>query len=111
MKEQELSDSEQADLDRARILGETAQIAWSELQLWFASGNAIYVSSHLDLVETAYQLSQDNSGQLRDWMVAGEVDRVSDAQAREWLDTDERVWAVVVKPWILMQPVVPGAKH
>jgi len=106
-----MSEQEPADLERARILGETAQIPWKELQRWFASGHAIFVSSSLDLIETAYQLSLDNANELRDWMVSGQVDRVSDAQAREWLDTDKNVWAVVVKPWILVQPVEPGAKH
>ena len=106
-----MNEQESADLERARILGETAKISWNELQLWFASGTAIYVLSHLNLVEAAYQLSRDNSDQLRDWMASGEVNRVSDAQAREWLDADELVWAVVVRPWILVQPVVPGAKH
>jgi hypothetical protein len=56
-------------------------------------------------------LSRDNADQLRDWMASGEVNRVSDAQACEWLDADERVWAVVVRPWVLVQPVVPGAIH
>ena len=106
-----MNEKEAEDLERARILGETAQIPWRELQRWFAGGNAIYVSSQLDLVETAYQLSRDNAQQLRDWMAAGAVDRVSDDQAREWLDGDELVWAVVVKPWILVQPVTPGTKY
>ena len=106
-----MSEQESADLERARILGETAQIPWKELQRWFASGHAIFVSSSLDLIETAYQLSLDNANELRDWMASGRVDRVSDAQAREWLEADEIVWAVVVKPWILVQPVKPGVKH
>ena len=103
-----MTDDESADLQRARILGETAQIPWAELQRWFASGNAIHVCPELDLVETAYQLSLDNAEQLRGWMTSGQVDRVSDAQAIEWLEADTLVWAVVVKPWILVQPAASG---
>jgi hypothetical protein len=28
---------------------------------------------------------------------------VSDQQASNWFETDKEVWAVVVKPWILVQ--------
>ena len=37
--------------------------------------------------------------------MAGKVARVSDEQAREWAETDALVWAVVVSPWVLVQPV------
>ena len=97
------------DLERARILGETAQIAWAELQRWFANGTAIYVSPDLDLVETAYQLSCDNTEKFRSWMTSGQIDKVSDEQALAWLDSDALMWAVVVKPWVLVQPVSPDA--
>jgi hypothetical protein len=101
-----MSISEGADHERARILGETAKIAWTELQRWFASGNAIYVSQELDLVETAYQLSLDNTAKFQEWMEVGRIDKVGDELAREWLAANALMWAVVVRPWVLVQPVV-----
>ena len=106
-----MTDSQAADIERARILGETAKIPFSELQRWCASGMAIYVAPDLDLVETAYQLSRGNASQLAQWLDSGAVDRVSDAQAADWIATDALVWAVVVKPWVLVQPVQPEATH
>ena len=106
-----MSDADPADLERARILGETGQIAWSELQRWFAAGMAIYVSPDLDLVETAFQLSSDNTTHFSDWMAAGRIDKVSDDRALAWFEAEAIVWAVVVKPWVLVQPIVPGAEH
>lgn len=90
---------------RDEIHSETSKIAWSELQRFFAAGNAIYVSVELDLVEAAVQVSADNSELVRQWMDTGKVTPVSDDQARYWIDTDATVWAVVVKPWILVQDV------
>ena len=82
---------------------ETSQIPWHELQRFFASGLAIFVSKELDLVETAYQFSNDNKVQVEQWLKDEKVAPVSDAQALKWFEEDNEVWAVVVKPWILVQ--------
>jgi len=99
----ELSPEEEA---RARILGETAKIAWSELQRIFAAGKAVAVSPELDLVEVAYQMSVDNKTTIDTWMDSGQVSVVSDAQALEWLEANALMWACVVKPWVLVQPIL-----
>ena len=88
---------------RDEIHAETSKIAWSELQRFFAAGKAIYVSVDLDLVEVAVQVSTDNSELVGQWMDTGRIAAVSDDQARCWIDTDATVWAVVVKPWVLIQ--------
>jgi hypothetical protein len=90
-------------LIRDEIHSETSKIAWSELQRFFAAGKAVYVSPDLDLVEAALQISRDNSGLIRQWMDKGKLAPVSDDQARYWIGTDAIVWAVVVKPWVLVQ--------
>ena len=88
---------------RDEIHAETSKIAWSELQRFFAAGKAIYVAADLDLVEVAVQVSTDNSALVRQWMDAGKIAPVSDDQARCWIDKDATVWAVVVKPWVMVQ--------
>ena len=85
---------------------ETARIAWKELQRFFASGAAIHVSDELDLVEVAFQMSEDNAAQIQQWMVAGKLGKVTDEQAARWFETDSLVWAVVVSPWVLVQSSV-----
>ena len=90
-------------LSRGEILSETSKIAWVELQRFFAAGKAIFVSPELDLVEVALQISNDNSAMVSQWMADARVAPVSDDQARYWVDTDATVWAVVAKPWVLVQ--------
>jgi hypothetical protein len=68
-------------------------------------------SPELDLVETAYQLSIDNTAGVREWLSTGRIVRVTDEQAMEWLEADAMVWAVVVKPWVLVQPLAPDVTH
>ncbi len=82
---------------------ETAKIAWKDLEVYFAGGNVISVSPELDLTEVALQITEDNSGQLKDWMTNAMIDVVTDNQAKDYTDTDATVWAVVIKPWILIQ--------
>ena len=94
----------ETNLAREKVNLETSQIAWAELQRFFASGVAIYVAPELDLVDVAYQFSIDNKEQVEQWLQSGQVTRVSDQQALTWYQTDAMVWAVVVKPWILVQP-------
>ncbi len=91
------------DFKRASVNLETAQIAWRELQRFFASGVAIAVSPELDLIEVAFQVSEDNAEQVAQWMATGQVVRVTDEQAMAWYEADADVWAVVVRPYVLVQ--------
>ena len=91
---------------RRSILAETAKIGWHELQRFFASGHAVAVASELDLIEVAYQMSQDNETLVASWMDDGKINPVSDLQATEWFEANALMWSVVIKPWILVQPVI-----
>jgi len=82
---------------------ETSRIAWKELQRFFASGSAVHVAAELDLVDVACQFGCDNKNQVALWMQRQQIALVSDRQAIDWLESDAEVWAVVVKPWILVQ--------
>ncbi|MDD1621341.1 MAG: DUF2288 domain-containing protein [Methylococcaceae bacterium] len=92
-------------LEKAKVNLETSQIPWHELQRFFASGLAIAVAGDLDLVEVAYQFSIDNKAQVELWLNNQQIGHVSDQQATDWFNNNSNVWAVVVKPWILVQPV------
>jgi len=91
------------DLSKEKVNLETSQIAWKELQRFFANGSAVSVSPELDLVEVAHQFSIDNKDQVADWLQNKQIGLVTDAQAITWFEQDAAVWAVVVKPWILVQ--------
>lgn len=99
------------EAERARINAETAKIAWSELQRFFAAGHAFSVSRKLDLVDVAWHLSQDNVARLQTWAELGQVAPVSDAEAAEWFEANALMWCVVVRPWVLVQPVAAGHTH
>ena len=93
-------------IEKEKVNLETSTIPWKELQRFFASGSAVFVDSTLDLVEVAYQFSIDNKDQVARWLQSNQVALVSDQQALAWLEVDADVWAVVVKPWILVQTII-----
>ncbi len=86
-----------------RLNLETARIHWHELQGHFASGSVIAVAEGLDLIKVAEELARDNAEQIKVWMDAGQVQAVSDEQALAWYKANTELWALVIKPWVLVQ--------
>lgn len=97
----------QADKEREalhkKLNMETAPMPWGELMRHFASGNVIAVDKELDLIQVAACIADDDKTAVKQWMAANQLLKVSDTQARVWLEQDEVLWAVVVKPFILVQ--------
>jgi len=98
-----MNESNRGDIVREKVNLETSKIAWKDLQRFFASGSAVFIAPSLDLVDVAYQFSIDNKIQVAQWLQNNQVALVSDQQAINWVAADAEVWAVVVKPWILVQ--------
>ena len=94
------------ELLRAKINSETAKIPWLELQRFFAAGRVLLVAPGLDLVDVAYALQQDDIDQVKRWADSAQITPVPDDLARAWVSDEASLWAVVVKPWVLVQPTV-----
>ncbi len=91
------------DLLHGKINLETSRINWLELQTFFARGQVVRVSTKLDLVMVALKLSEDDKSAFDLWMKDGDVGEVDDKTAKLWFETKKDLWAVVVRPWILVQ--------
>lgn len=91
------------ELNKEKVNLETARIVWTDLQRFFAKGEVVWVSGELDLVEVSYQFSIDDKTSVQNWLETKQVALVSDEQALRWFETNAELWAVVVKPWILVQ--------
>ena len=90
-------------LEMAQLNQETARAPWRELQVFFATGKAVWVDSSLDLLEVAVALKHDSIDQVKQWQSQQLVAVVSDQQALGWYDNDRLLWTVVVKPFVLVQ--------
>ncbi|MBU57803.1 MAG: hypothetical protein CL543_02910 [Alcanivorax sp.] len=72
-----------------------------------ARGQTVAVAGDLDLIEVAVAFAEDRAEQLQQWRAQGRVDGVQDEQARAWFEAGQELWTVVVRPWVLVQPVRP----
>ncbi|MDB2410569.1 DUF2288 domain-containing protein [Pseudomonadales bacterium] len=91
--------------DLVDMHGQTAQLAWSELARFFAAGKVLFVDSQLNLVEVAAAVSADDTDQVAKWLELQQLSPVNDQQAADWQQCDQRMWAVVTAPWVLVQIV------
>jgi hypothetical protein len=99
---------QEQQLLHAKLNMETAQIAWSELLRYFAGGHVLTISHALDLVEVAARITADDIATVQQWLEQGHIARVSDDQARIWLEADAMLWTVVARPWVLVQENKPA---
>jgi hypothetical protein len=90
---------------RARIVSETAKISWLELQRFFAAGKVFLIATELDLVDVAYAFQEDEVEIVKSWTDNQQVFAVSDDQAKQWVAAEDTLWAVVIKPWVLVQAI------
>ncbi len=91
------------ELNKAKLNLETAQIAWDDLQRYFASGHLLAVAPDLDIVTVAHGISIDDKAAVEGWMNEKKLGPVSDDQAKNWHERKADLWAVVVRPWVLVQ--------
>ena len=94
---------------QAELATQTAKMPWTELQRFFATGQAFAVAPGVDLVDVAARIATDDKAVIETLIAEQQFGPVSDEQALAWVETDARVWAVVVKPWVLVQAVQPSA--
>jgi hypothetical protein len=87
----------------AKLLGETASMTWNELQPFFARGALLWVEASLDLIEVAEAVAENHAEKVAAWLAAGEVGKVAESRALDFLERDPPLWTVVVAPWVLIQ--------
>ncbi len=94
-----------ARIQKNKLNLETAQIAWTELQRFFAAGSVIWADAQLDLIDVAHAIAEDDSRLVKQWMDAQQIAQVSDQQAKQWLAEDALLWSVVVRPLVVIQEI------
>lgn len=86
-----------------KLLGETARIAWHELQRFFAQGAVLEVDASLDLLDVAIFIAEDDAQSLKDLIDQGLVRAPENDTARIWYAKNTQLWSVVVAPYVLVQ--------
>lgn len=103
--------NESSDIQKAKLNLETAQVAWTSLQRFFAQGSVIWVDGSMDLIEVAHHIADDDSKLIAQWMDDNKLAQASDTQAKKWLEEDTCLWSVVVRPLVLIQEIAAVKEH
>ena len=88
-----------------KLARETGKIEWKLLSSHLDSGGLVLVNNPLDLVKVAYSFAKDDKTAVAQWLEAGQIQRVEQDQTEAWDAAGPTFWAVVVAPWVLIQPV------
>lgn len=99
----DVNQTQEDELLRAKLNTETARIEWRELERFYARGVVVRVAGHLDLVEAAFCMARDDSDQVKVWLTSGELRKATAADARDWQERSPVLRAVVTAPWVLVQ--------
>jgi len=86
-----------------KLLGETAQVRWSELAPLHLRGVLLHIAGDLDLVSVAEAVAGDDAQQVATWAASGLLQRMPADTAAGFEANDAPLWAVVVAPWVLVQ--------
>lgn len=93
------------DIEKAKINLETSKIHWVELQRFFAAGKVLQVAPSHDLTKVALDMSLDDASAIGELINSGEIEFISDVNAKKLLESNALVWSVVVKPYVLIQEI------
>jgi hypothetical protein len=89
----------------AHLNQETGRLSWAEAERHFARGIIVKVAAELDLIEVAAAMADDDKAKFSRWLEAGQLARADSEDAKYWHQTQAEFWAIVVAPWVLVQPI------
>ncbi len=106
------------------VLGEDAQdtseklekytgiVDWEYLKPHFDSGALLFVDPCLNITDVGIALADDNKDQIELWLKAGDLIKPSEPHAKWWQEHPQQFTALVVSPFVLMQPLAsPSVKN
>lgn len=88
----------------AYLNAETGKITWQELQPHFAQGALLHLEAGYDLIDTAAALVRDDKSIVLPMIENAVLGKITDDDAKAYTPEDS-FWAVVVAPWVLIQPI------
>lgn len=86
----------------------TGEVEWHYLKPHFQSGALIYVDPSLSLTEVGNAFATDDSERVSAWRKAGDLVTPSRPHADYWEESQARFRALVVSPFVLIQPANPA---
>ena len=82
----------------------TGAVGWSDLLPHFKSKALLYVDPTLAIADVGAALATDDKAKVERWIASGDLVRPGEAHADFWASSGAEFTAVVVSPFVLIQP-------
>lgn len=83
----------------------TGEVDWNYLRPHFKAGALVYVDPALSLTEVGHAFSIDDAERVKEWRKSGDLVTPSEPHAVYWEASGARFLALVVSPFVLIQPI------
>jgi len=80
-------------------------VDWQYLKTHFEKGVILYVDASLQLTEVGKAIATDKRSQVDRWLKTGDLLKPGPPHAEHWESTQAKFMAMVVSPFILIQPL------
>lgn len=83
----------------------SGEVDWTYLKPHFEAGSMIYVDPTLDLKSAGLAFANDDQTQVKAWLKSGDLVQPCDLHAEHWKQTNTLFNAMIVRPFVLAQPL------
>jgi len=83
----------------------TGEVEWEYLKKPYETGSVLYVDPSLDLTEVGRAFSEDDTESVKTWRSKGDIIQPGPPHAEYWESEQARFLALVVTPFVLIQPL------
>ena len=83
----------------------TGEVDWAYLKMPFEAEALLYVDPSLDLVEVGKAFAEDDAEAVKAWRSNGDIIQPGPPHAEYWEESGAKFQALVVSPFVLIQPV------
>lgn len=88
----------------------TGVVDWEYLKPHFDTGALIYVDPCLVITKVGEIFAKDDTQQIQAWLKSGDIVKPSELHAVWWAENPQDFTALVVSPFVLMQPASDSGK-
>ena len=83
----------------------TGEVTWKYLKSHYEAGALLYVDPSLELTEVGEAIAADDSKRVKAWRASADIITPSAPHAEYWEESEGAFRALVVSPFVLIQPV------
>lgn len=98
------------DVDNAddKLEKYTGEVDWTYIKPHFDSGALLYVDPSLVITEVGRAIGRDDKDKVDAWLKRGDLIKPGQPHAVHWESSSARFTALVVSPFVLIQPCEPA---